>query len=111
MLLKNFELGNVGVGTGCSVGKLLGSKYSMNGGIGFSSHVFGDGTVVECLVAVNALGSIVNPENGEIIAGPKRDGKIYDSVDLYLNGKIQSDTKISLELCSFPLLSILVVFI
>ena len=84
---KNFELGNVGVGTGCSVGKLLGSKYSMNGGIGFSSHVFGDGTVVECLVAVNALGSIVNPENGEIIAGPKRDGKIYDSVDLYLNGK------------------------
>ena len=84
---KNFELGNVGVGTGCSVGKLLGSKYSMSGGVGFSSHVFSDWTVVECLVAVNALGSIVNPENGEIIAGPKRDGKIYDSVDLYLNGK------------------------
>ncbi|MQF97111.1 MAG: P1 family peptidase, partial [SAR202 cluster bacterium] len=84
---KNFELGKVGVGTGCSVGKLLGSKYSMSGGVGFSSHVFSDGTVVECLVAVNALGSIVNPENGEIIAGPKRDGKIYDSVDLYLNGK------------------------
>ena len=84
---NDFELGNVGVGTGCSVGKLLGSKYSMNGGIGFSSFIFDDGTVVESLVAVNALGSIVNPENGEIIAGPKRNGKIYDSVDLYLKGK------------------------
>jgi len=84
---NEFEIGNVGVGTGCTVGKLLGTKYSMQGGLGFSSHDFDDGTSVACLVAVNALGSIVDPENGKIIAGPKKNGKIYDSLDLYINGK------------------------
>ncbi|MEC7837738.1 MAG: P1 family peptidase [Chloroflexota bacterium] len=84
---NTFEIGKVGVGTGCTVGKLLGSKHSMQGGLGFSSHTFDDGTSISCLVAVNALGSIVNPENGNIIAGPKRDGKIFDSLDLYINGK------------------------
>ena len=84
---ENFEIGNVGVGTGCTVGKLLGSKYSMQGGIGFSSHDFDDGTTICALVAVNALGSVINPQDGKIIAGPKRDGKIFDSVDLLINGK------------------------
>ena len=56
-------------------------------GLGFSSYTFDDGTSISCLVAVNALGSIVDPENGKIIAGPKKNGKIYDSLDLYINGK------------------------
>ena len=84
-----FLTGKIGVGTGCTVGKLLGKDFSMEGGLGFSSHTFSDGTIVSALVAVNALGSIVNPENGQIIAGPKRDGKIFDSLDLLVNGKPQ----------------------
>ena len=59
----------------------------MQGGIGFSSHDFDDGTTICALVAVNALGSVINPQDGKIIAGPKRDGKIFDSVDLLINGK------------------------
>ena len=78
---KNFSIGPVGVGTGCTVGKLLGNKYSMNGGVGTSSYRFDDGTIVSCLVAVNALGSVFNPINGEIIAGPMKNKKIYDSID------------------------------
>ncbi len=68
---------------------LTGKVGVMEGGLGFSSHTFSDGTIVSALVAVNALGSIVNPENGQIIAGPKRDGKIFDSLDLLVNGKPQ----------------------
>ncbi len=79
---KIFSIGTFGVCTGCTVGKLLGNKYSMNGGIGTSSYKFDDGTIVSCLVAVNALGSIFNPINGEIIAGPMKNKKIYDSIDL-----------------------------
>ena len=86
---KNFSIGPVGVGTGCTVGKLLGNKYSMNGGVGTSSYRFDDGTIVSCLVAVNALGSVFNPINGEIIAGPMKNKKIYDSIDLFLIGKNQ----------------------
>ena len=89
---KNFSIGPVGVGTGCTVGKLLGNKYSMNGGVGTSSYRFDDGTIVSCLVAVNALGSVFNPINGEIIAGPMKNKKIYDSIDLFLIGKNENTT-------------------
>ena len=62
--------GNVGAGTGATVGKVLGVKRSMKGGLGSASRKSG-GIVVGALVAVNAFGDVVDPESGEIVAGAR----------------------------------------
>lgn len=54
--------GNVGAGTGAQSGGL-------KGGIGTASTDLGEGVIVGAIVAVNAVGSTVNPETGEFYAG------------------------------------------
>ena len=61
--------GNVGAGTGASVGKILGNKQSMKSGIGSASLEIGNGIVIGAIIAVNAFGDII--ENGQIIAGTR----------------------------------------
>ena len=61
--------GNVGAGTGATVGKILGNTGAMKAGIGSASHDLGGGAVVAAIVAVNALGDVVDPHRGEIVAG------------------------------------------
>ncbi len=63
--------GNWGAGTGATVGKILGPTQAMKSGIGSASVEIGAGIVVGALVAVNALGDVVDPETGEIIAGAR----------------------------------------
>ncbi len=61
--------GNVGAGTGASVGKLFGAKQAMKSGLGSASIHIGGGIIVGALVAVNAFGDIIDPKSGEIVAG------------------------------------------
>lgn len=63
--------GNVGAGTGCTVGKILGGGQSMKSGIGTASMEIGGGVVVGAIVAVNAFGDIIDPKNQQIIAGAR----------------------------------------
>jgi L-aminopeptidase/D-esterase-like protein len=63
--------GRVGVGTGCTVGKVLGPGHAMPAGVGTASIDLGGGLVVGALVAVNAFGDVVNPRTGEILAGAR----------------------------------------
>src|SRR5262249_13423619 len=66
------EEGNVGAGTGATVGKIFGMKQAMMGGLGTSSIRVGDtGVVVGAIVAVNALGDVIDPKSGKIIAGAR----------------------------------------
>lgn len=65
-------LGNVGAGTGATVGKLLGPRYCMKAGIGSTSLKIGRGVTVAALVAVNALGDIIDRRTGDIIAGTRK---------------------------------------
>jgi len=67
--------GNVGVGTGASVGKMFGISLSMKAGVGTASMNIGSGVVVGALVAVNAWGDVVDPQTNEILAG-LRSGKV-----------------------------------
>jgi L-aminopeptidase/D-esterase-like protein len=67
--------GNVGAGTGCTVGKILGGGQAMKSGIGTASMDIGAGVVVGAIVAVNAFGDIIDPQDGQIIAGA-RAGKV-----------------------------------
>lgn len=62
--------GNVGAGAGALVGKLFGLARAMRGGIG-SASVTLDGVTVGALVACNALGDVLDPETGQVIAGAR----------------------------------------
>lgn len=75
--------GNVGAGTGASVGKLNGFDHAMKSGVGSASISLPNGLVVGALVAVNAVGHVVEPQTGEILAGPRdEEGHIQDSVEM-----------------------------
>ena len=67
--------GNVGVGTGASVGKMFGLKLAMKAGVGTASIDIGGGVIVGALVAVNAWGDVIDPQSGNILAG-LRSGKV-----------------------------------
>lgn len=66
--------GCVGAGTGATVGKVLGIRNAMKAGIG-SATVWLDGDLagvrVAALAAVNALGDIRDPQNGQLVAGAR----------------------------------------
>ena len=68
------EQGNVGAGLGATVGKLFGITRAMKGGIGTASIQLG-GITVAALVAVNAVGDVLDAA-GRVIAGARtEDGR------------------------------------
>jgi L-aminopeptidase/D-esterase-like protein len=67
--------GSVGAGAGATVGKLWGMEHAMKGGIGTASIRIGPVTVA-ALIAVNAVGDVIDPATGRPIAGARRsDGR------------------------------------
>ena len=60
--------GNVGAGTGATVGKFLGVDYMMKSGLGTYAVQIGD-LIVGAIVAVNALGDVVDVDTGMRLAG------------------------------------------
>ena len=65
--------GNVGAGAGATVGKMFGRESAMKSGLGTASiRVGATGVVVGALVAVNAVGDVVDPKGGKIIAGARK---------------------------------------
>ena len=80
--------GSVGAGTGATVAKALGAKAAVKGGLGSASVVLPDGTIIGALMAVNAVGDIVDPATGRLIAGPRNgEGGFHRSIDLYMRGE------------------------
>lgn len=63
--------GNVGAGTGATVGKMLGPSFQMKGGLGSASIELPDGTLVGAIVAVNAFGDVIDPQTQQVIAGTR----------------------------------------
>lgn len=61
--------GSVGAGAGATVGKLRGRGRAMKGGIGTASITLEDGLTVAAVVAVNAIGDVIDPATGQIVAG------------------------------------------
>lgn len=64
--------GNVGAGTGATVGKVLGFKQATKAGVGSAARTIGKGIRVAALVAVNAVGDVIDPTTGRILAGARR---------------------------------------
>src|SRR6266849_76043 len=63
--------GNVGAGTGATVGKMAGPVFMMKGGLGSASTRLDDGTLVGAIVAVNASGDVIDPQTQQVIAGAR----------------------------------------
>jgi L-aminopeptidase/D-esterase-like protein len=63
--------GNVGAGSGATVGKLFGSGSAMKSGLGSASLRLPSGGVVAALVVVNAVGDVVDPATGRLVAGAR----------------------------------------
>jgi L-aminopeptidase/D-esterase-like protein len=64
--------GSVGAGTGATVGKALGMRQAMKGGIGSFTIALPGGVLVSSLVAVNAFGDIRDPASNKIVAGARQ---------------------------------------
>jgi L-aminopeptidase/D-esterase-like protein len=68
---ENTEVGNLGAGTGATVGKILGMQNAMKAGLGTVSIEIGGGVIVGAVVAVNAFGDVISPQTGAILAGAR----------------------------------------
>ena len=62
--------GNVGAGTGATVGKLRGTTHAMRGGLGCAATDL-DEVRLGAIVAVNAVGDVRDPTTGRLIAGTR----------------------------------------
>jgi L-aminopeptidase/D-esterase-like protein len=81
--------GNVGAGAGATVGK-MGMNRSMKGGLGSAAIALPNGLVVAAIVAVNAVGDVVDPETGKVVAGVRsEDGRtLADARKLLRSGAL-----------------------
>jgi L-aminopeptidase/D-esterase-like protein len=88
--------GNVGAGTGATVGKSAGSKRAMKAGIGSAAIRMPDGLIVAALVAVNAAGDVIDPATGKVIAGVRTaDGKaLADARVLLTSGAVKQPARL-----------------
>lgn len=66
--------GNVGAGAGATVGKIRGLGRAMKGGAGTASVSLSGGVTVGALAVVNALGDVVDPATGRVVAGVRTPG-------------------------------------
>jgi len=77
------EEGSVGVGTGATVGKLLGPAGMMKGGVALASVKVAESVTVSALSVVNALGDVLD-ERGDILAGARSGGGFVGSRSLLI---------------------------
>lgn len=78
--------GNIGAGTGATVGKICGMKQAEKSGLGMYAVKTGE-LFMAAIVVVNALGDIFDPSTGKKIAGLKnatRDSYL-DTKDMFYN--------------------------
>ena len=101
------EEGNVGVGSGATVGKMLRSKgYSgMKAGVATASVRLGE-VIIGALVVANSVGDILDRRTGKIIAGALRpDGKGFANISETLRSLAAGVGSSSLNISDLPLRS------
>jgi len=82
--------GCVGAGTGATVGKILGVERAIKSGLGTASQKIARDVVVAALVVVNAVGDVIEPGTGKILAGPRKpDGSGFLSTSELWKGDLK----------------------
>ena len=89
-------MGTIGAGTGAMVGKAPGIEASP-GGVGSACKRLDSGLVVSAIVVVNALGNVVHPKTGEILAGGKQDGNFVDITERLLDAPLVQGTNTTIS--------------
>lgn len=84
-------MGPVGAGTGATVGKAPRVEASP-GGVGSACWQLTDGLLVGAIVVVNALGNVVHPKTGEIVAGARENGAFVDITERLLRAELFAGT-------------------
>jgi L-aminopeptidase/D-esterase-like protein len=84
-------MGAVGAGIGATVGKAPGVT-SSPGGVGSACVRLDSGLIVAAITVVNALGNVVHPRTGEILAGGKENGDFVDITERLLDANIVQGT-------------------
>jgi L-aminopeptidase/D-esterase-like protein len=82
------EEGCVGAGTGATIGKMFGMDRAMKSGFGTYTLKAGR-AMVSALVVVNALGDVLDPHTGRIVAGArksKESREFANSTDAMIHG-------------------------
>ena len=71
--------GEIGAGAGATIGKFGGGR-PMKAGIGSAAIRLPDGLIVAAIVAVNAIGDVIDPATGRVVAGVRgTDGRLADA--------------------------------
>jgi len=74
--------GSVGAGTGATVGKILGMPHATKSGVGSACIEIVEGLFVGALAVVNALGDVIDPRSGAIIAGTRSEDGFVDTLQI-----------------------------
>jgi len=87
--------GSVGAGAGATVGKMLGlgPDASMKGGLGIAGLTVASGLSVGAVIAVNALGDIIDPATDRVVAGALKDGAPVDIRALIRAGALWNEAR------------------
>jgi L-aminopeptidase/D-esterase-like protein len=87
--------GAVGAGTGATVGKLFGPDRMMKSGVGSASMEIHGGVKVAALAVVNALGDVIDPKTGQIIAGARvsKDSREFSNTAQAMLGGLSAGLK------------------
>ena len=80
--------GSVGAGAGATVGKMRGMPWAMKGGTGTSSVALGSGLVVGALAVVNAVGDVIDPLTGQVVAGARTEDGDFADARRILRGEV-----------------------
>lgn len=90
------EEGNIGVGAGATVGKIGGliarggdgqRRTPMKAGVGSAAIRLDNGLVVGAIAVANALGDVIDPASGRVVAGVRNpDGTLADARRLLRSG-------------------------
>ncbi|EFC37030.1 predicted protein [Naegleria gruberi] len=92
--ISNDINGNIGAGNGSTIGKLLGAKHSMKGGLGCYAIQVDNELKIGAMVAVNCFGDVY--ENGNLIAGCYKINDVDSTSDsTTTNTSLLSDSTIS----------------
>jgi len=81
----NYEHGDIGAGSGATVGKIMGMAGASKGGLGVARAHYDD-VEITAIVAVNAFGDVYDYRKNEIIAGAKTEGGFINTSDMILSG-------------------------
>jgi L-aminopeptidase/D-esterase-like protein len=83
------EEGSVGAGCGATVGKLLGMRSAMKGGVGTWAVNLPGGVIVGALVVVNGFGDVLDEHTGQVLAGARdpATGRFLNTADALIRGQ------------------------